>query len=68
MTGHLVFSTLHTNDAASAYTRMMDMGVQSYMVASTIEAVLAQRLVRRLCVHCKQPVLIQPGDIPEDLL
>ncbi len=67
MTGHLVFSTLHTNDAASAYTRLIDMGVQPYMVASTVEAVLAQRLVRKLCDHCKRPVNIQPLDLPQDL-
>lgn len=67
MTGHLVFSTLHTNDAASAFTRLIDMGVQPYMVASTVEAVLAQRLVRRLCVHCQQPVVIHPGQTAEDL-
>src|SRR5690606_20079662 len=55
LTGHLVFSTLHTNDAASAYTRLTDMGVEPFLVASTVEAVMAQRLVRALCKHCKQP-------------
>jgi len=53
LTGHLVFSTLHTNDAAGAITRLVDMGVEPYLVASSIEAVLAQRLVRLLCPHCK---------------
>ncbi len=55
LTGHLVFSTLHTNDAPGAVTRLIDMGVEPYLVASSLEAVLAQRLVRLLCKHCKQP-------------
>jgi len=54
LTGHLVFSTLHTNDAAGALTRLVDMGVEPYLVSSSLEAVLAQRLVRVLCKHCKQ--------------
>jgi general secretion pathway protein E/type IV pilus assembly protein PilB len=54
LTGHLVFSTLHTNDAPGALTRLVDMGVEPYLVASSLEAVLAQRLVRVLCVNCKQ--------------
>ncbi|HTS16993.1 MAG TPA: GspE/PulE family protein [Verrucomicrobiae bacterium] len=54
LTGHLVFSTLHTNDAPGALTRLVDMGVEPYLVASSLEAVLAQRLVRVLCVHCKE--------------
>lgn len=53
LTGHLVFSTLHTNDAAGAVTRLVDMGVEPYLVASSLEAVLAQRLVRLLCPRCK---------------
>ena len=53
LTGHLVFSTLHTNDAPGALTRLVDMGVEPYLVASSLEAVLAQRLVRVLCGHCK---------------
>ena len=56
LTGHLVLSTLHTNDAPSALTRLIDLGVASYLVASTVEAVLAQRLVRRICDGCKQAV------------
>ncbi|XZE51588.1 GspE/PulE family protein [Planctomycetaceae bacterium SH139] len=67
MTGHLVFSTLHTNDAASAFTRLLDMGVEPYMVASTVEAVLAQRLVRRLCLECRQPELMKEMEVPSDL-
>ena len=55
LTGHLVFSTLHTNDAPGAVTRLVDMGVEPYLVASSLESVLAQRLVRMLCPHCKQP-------------
>ncbi len=55
LTGHLVFSTLHTNDAPSAITRLADMGVKPFLVASSIQAVLAQRLVRVLCEHCKEP-------------
>ncbi|MBI2928939.1 MAG: type II/IV secretion system protein [Verrucomicrobia bacterium] len=54
LTGHLVFSTLHTNDAPGALTRLVDMGVEPYLVASSLEAVLAQRLVRVLCERCKQ--------------
>ncbi|MCZ7638081.1 MAG: type II/IV secretion system protein [Verrucomicrobia bacterium] len=54
LTGHLVFSTLHTNDAPGAVTRLVDMGVEPYLVASSLEAVLAQRLVRVLCRHCRQ--------------
>jgi len=55
LTGHLVLSTLHTNDAVSGITRLLDMGVEDYLVTSTINAVFAQRLVRRLCEHCKAP-------------
>ena len=55
LTGHLVFSTLHTNDAPSAITRLVDMGVANYLVASSIMAILAQRLVRVVCTKCKVP-------------
>ena len=55
LTGHMVFSTLHTNDAPSAITRLIDMGLKPFLVASSIQAVLAQRLVRILCDHCKEP-------------
>jgi general secretion pathway protein E len=55
LTGHLVFSTLHTNDAPGAITRLQDMGVEGYLVASVLEAVLAQRLVRRICPNCRVP-------------
>lgn len=56
LTGHLVFSTLHTNDAPSALTRLVDMEIEPYLVASSLEAVLAQRLVRVICKHCKEPL------------
>ena len=71
LTGHLVFSTLHTNDAPSAVTRMVDMGVPGYLVASSVIAVLAQRLVRVICARCKQPhqppesVIVDAGIPPE---
>jgi len=55
LTGHLVFSTLHTNDAPSAITRLVDMGVKPFLVSSSIRAVLAQRLIRKICPDCKQP-------------
>lgn len=66
LTGHVVFSTLHTNDAPSAFTRIVDMGVEPYLVASTVEGVLAQRLVRRLCADCKRKVAIADADVPSD--
>lgn len=66
LTGHLVFSTLHTNDAAGAYTRLVDMGVEPFLVASTVEGVMAQRLVRRLCKQCKQPYDPKREDLPND--
>jgi general secretion pathway protein E/type IV pilus assembly protein PilB len=56
LTGHLVFSTLHTNDAPSALTRLVDMGIEPYLVASSLEAIMAQRLVRVVCPECKEPL------------
>jgi len=56
LTGHLVFSSLHTNDAAGAFTRLLDMGVEPYLAASAVIAVVAQRLVRRLCPACRKTV------------
>lgn len=73
LTGHLVFSTLHTNDAPSAITRMVDMGVPAYLVASSVIAILAQRLVRKICEKCKQPytppdtIIEQAGLTPEQV-
>ena len=55
LTGHLVFSTLHTNDAASAVTRLIDMGIEPFLVTSSVIAIIAQRLVRVLCPKCKEP-------------
>ena len=63
LTGHLVFSTLHTNDAPSAITRLMDMGVKPFLVASAVRAVMAQRLLRRVCGNCAEPM-----DVTEDEL
>jgi general secretion pathway protein E len=66
LTGHLVFSTLHTNDAPSAYTRLVDMGIEPFLVASTIEAVMAQRLVRRLCTKCREEHEPKRDELPND--
>ena len=55
LTGHLVFSTLHTNDAAGAVSRLLEMGVEDYLLASSLLGVLAQRLVRRMCTKCRRP-------------
>jgi general secretion pathway protein E len=60
LTGHVVLSTLHTNDAASGVTRLLEMGVEDYLLTSTINGILAQRLVRRLCPHCRQPYSALP--------
>ncbi len=67
MTGHLVFSTLHTNDAASAATRLIDMGVEPYLVNSTLAAVMAQRLVRTICSECREYYRPNPSEMPADL-
>jgi general secretion pathway protein E/type IV pilus assembly protein PilB len=64
LTGHLVFSTLHTNDSAGASTRLLDMGVEPFLVASTVEGVLAQRLLRRVCPSCKRLRAPEPGELP----
>jgi general secretion pathway protein E len=61
LTGHLVLSTLHTNDAASAIPRLREIGVPAYLINATLIGVMAQRLVRTLCPHCKQPLEIDPG-------
>jgi len=62
LTGHLVFSTLHTNDALGAVIRLVDMGIPAYLVAAATRAVVAQRLVRTLCPHCKTPAVLQEED------
>jgi general secretion pathway protein E len=66
LTGHTVFSTLHTNDAAGAFTRIVDMGIEPFLVASTVEGIMAQRLVRRLCKHCKEAYKPTEQDVPPD--
>ncbi len=71
LTGHLVFSTLHTNDAPSAFTRLIDMGIEPFLVASSVEAVMAQRLVRTICPHCKteqefKPEYLRKVGFPEE--
>ena len=73
LTGHLVFTTLHTNDAPGAVTRLLDMGVEPFLLSATLEAVLAQRLIRRICTHCRveykptEAVLRQLGLTPEQI-
>ncbi len=66
LTGHLVFSTLHTNDAAGAFTRIVDMGIEPFLVSSTVEGIMAQRLLRKLCPACKVPYTPATEDIPSD--
>ncbi len=66
LTGHLVFSTLHTNDAPSAFTRLIDMGIEPFLVASTVEGVMAQRLVRTICPECKVQYTPHVDDLPID--
>ena len=65
LTGHLVLSTLHTNTAIGSITRLMDMGVEPFLLTSTIQAVLAQRLVRRLCTHCRQPYELDSAELEQ---
>jgi general secretion pathway protein E len=65
LTGHLVLSTIHTNDAPGAFTRMIDMGVEPFLLRSSVVGVLAQRLIRMLCPHCKEPYEASPTDLEE---
>jgi general secretion pathway protein E len=65
LTGHLVLSTIHTNDAAGAFTRMVDMGVEPFLLRSSVIGLLAQRLVRILCPHCKEPYVAPKSDLEE---
>ncbi len=67
LTGHLVLSTIHTNDAPSAFTRLVDMGIEPYLVSSTVEGILAQRLVRRLCTTCRAEHQPDRNELPVDL-
>jgi general secretion pathway protein E/type IV pilus assembly protein PilB len=66
LTGHLVLSTLHTNDSCSSATRLLDMGMEPFLVTSTLEAAMAQRLVRTICPKCKQPRQYDPSQLPAD--
>ena len=63
MTGHLVLSTIHTNSAAATLPRMLDMGAEPFLVASTVNVIIAQRLVRRLCVECKKPYQLDSKEV-----
>jgi len=73
LTGHLVFSTLHTNDAPSSIARLLDLGLEPFLLTATLEAIIAQRLVRRICLNCKEEYqpseaqLMQLGLLPEDV-
>ena len=66
LTGHLVLTTLHTNTAAGAITRLIDMGIESFLLASSVRAIVGQRLVRLLCEHCKEPYRISDVDLAKD--
>ncbi len=66
LTGHLVYSTLHTNDAVTSTTRLLDMGVEPFLVCSAVSGVLAQRLIRRICKHCKEEYQPDPIHVPPD--
>ena len=63
LTGHLVLSTLHTNDAPSAVMRLADMGVESYLIAATVIGIIAQRLCRKICTNCKEPYQVPAGEL-----
>ena len=67
LTGHLVFSTFHTNDAPSTITRLVDIGIPSYLVTASLRLIIAQRLVRKLCVHCRQPHEIKKEELPRGI-
>ncbi len=67
LTGHLVLSTLHTNDAPGAITRLIDMEIEPFLIASSVEMVIAQRLVRRLCMECNQPADLPEADLRASL-
>jgi len=65
LTGHLVLSTLHTNNAAGGVSRLLDMGVEDYLLTSTVNGIIGQRLVRRLCLHCREPYVPLPEVVSE---
>ncbi|MEE9613541.1 MAG: ATPase, T2SS/T4P/T4SS family, partial [Thermodesulfobacteriota bacterium] len=62
LTGHLVLSTLHTNDAPSSITRLLDLGVPGFLISSTVLGIVAQRLLRKICIHCKRGRLLKPEE------
>jgi type II secretion system protein E len=66
LTGHMVFSTLHTNDAAGSFMRLADMGVEPFLISSTLEGIMAQRLVRTLCKHCREAYMPSEDEVPVD--
>ena len=68
LTGHLVLSTLHTNDAPSAISRLIEMGIEPFLVASAIDCVVAQRLARKLCQHCKQRTIVPANVLQRERL
>jgi len=68
LTGHLVFSTLHTNDAMSTINRLVDIGVPNYLVVASLKLIIAQRLIRKLCPDCKEPCEVKAGDIPQNIV
>lgn len=68
LTGHLVLSTLHTNDSAGALTRLIDMDIEPFLLASSVEMIVAQRLVRKLCPYCAQPATFNPGELETALM
>ena len=65
LTGHLVLSTLHTNDAPSAITRLIDMGIKPFLIATSLQGIMAQRLVRTNCTNCKEPIKYTPEQLLE---
>lgn len=65
LTGHLVLSTLHTNDASSAISRLLDMGVEPFLITSSLTLIIAQRLIRKICLHCKEPTTVHPEALKE---
>ena len=68
LTGHLVFSTLHTNDAVSTISRLVDIGIPSYLVTASLRLIIAQRLIRKLCSDCKEPYEIKKEDISDKIV
>lgn len=66
LTGHMVFSTLHTNDAAGSFMRLADMGVEPFLISSTLEGIMAEQLVRTLCKHCREPYMPSDEEVPVD--